>query len=156
MNSYNRHLRHAIVTLIAVASILVSLDARADDPKAPEKQFCHTTPTGRAAMLVADAGSAQEKPGTAPGSATPQTNRPSKPGPAGMVWIPGGEFTMGTDEKEAYPAERPAHRVRVSGFWMDESEVTNQQFRKFVQATGHKTTAERPVDWEQLKLWVAW
>ena len=63
---------------------------------------------------------------------------------------------MGTDEKEAYPAERPAHGARVSGFWMDESEVTNQQFRKFVQATGHKTTAERPVDWEQLKLWVAW
>jgi formylglycine-generating enzyme required for sulfatase activity len=36
-------------------------------------------------------------------------------GPTGMVWIPGGEYAMGTDEKEAYPAERPAHRVKVDG-----------------------------------------
>ncbi len=68
-----------------------------------------------------------------------------------MVWIPGGEFTMGTDEAEAYPAERPAHRVRVDGFWMDATEVTNRQFFAFVRATGYVTTAERAVDWEQLK-----
>jgi formylglycine-generating enzyme required for sulfatase activity len=71
--------------------------------------------------------------------------------PTGMVWIRGGEFTMGTNEDESYPQERPAHRVRVDGFWMDETEVTNRQFFAFVRATGYKTTAERAVDWEQLK-----
>ena len=71
--------------------------------------------------------------------------------PVGMVWIPGGEFTMGTDDPQSYPQERPAHRVRVGGFWIDETEVTNRQFFAFVRATGYKTTAERAVDWEQLK-----
>ncbi|MGH7197999.1 MAG: formylglycine-generating enzyme family protein [Candidatus Omnitrophota bacterium] len=72
-------------------------------------------------------------------------------GPPGMVWIPGGEFTMGTDEEEAYPVERPAHREKVGGFWIDQTEVTNEEFRKFVEATGYVTIAERPVDWEELK-----
>jgi len=71
--------------------------------------------------------------------------------PPGMVWIPGGEFTMGTDEEESYPAERPAHHVQVTGFWMDEHEVTNAEFRTFVEATGYVTTAERPTEWEDLK-----
>lgn len=69
----------------------------------------------------------------------------------GMVWIPGGEFTMGTDEEEAYAAEKPAHRVKVDGFWMDETEVTNEQFKKFVDATGYVTVAEKKPEWEQLK-----
>jgi formylglycine-generating enzyme required for sulfatase activity len=68
-----------------------------------------------------------------------------------MVWIAGGEFMMGTDEREAWGPERPAHRVRVGGFWMDATEVTNAQFRAFVDATGYKTIAERPVNWEELK-----
>jgi formylglycine-generating enzyme required for sulfatase activity len=72
-------------------------------------------------------------------------------GPSQMVWIGGGEFVMGTDEQEAYPAERPAHQVRVDGFWMDETEVTNDQFRAFVTATNYVTVAERAPDWEQLK-----
>ena len=76
---------------------------------------------------------------------------PPKANPPGMAWLPGGEFTMGSDDPETAPAERPAHRVRVDGFWMDETEVTNAQFRKFVDATGYATTAERPVDWEQLR-----
>jgi formylglycine-generating enzyme required for sulfatase activity len=67
-------------------------------------------------------------------------------GPPGMVWVPGGEFTMGTDSNLAWPDEKPAHRVRVNGFWIDETEVTNAQFRQFVQATGYVTTAEKPVD----------
>lgn len=68
-----------------------------------------------------------------------------------MVWIPGGEFTMGTDDPESYPYERPAHRVRVDGFWMDATEVTNAQFQEFVMATGYVTTAERKPDWEEMK-----
>jgi formylglycine-generating enzyme required for sulfatase activity len=69
-----------------------------------------------------------------------------------MVWIPGGEFLMGTADPQANPAERPAHQVRVDGFWIDQTEVTNAQFRRFVEATGYATTAERLVDWEQLRM----
>lgn len=69
----------------------------------------------------------------------------------GMVWIPGGEFAMGTNEREAYQAEQPAHQVKVDGFWMDETEVTNAQFTKFVEATKYVTVAERAPDWEELK-----
>jgi formylglycine-generating enzyme required for sulfatase activity len=60
-----------------------------------------------------------------------------------MRWIPGGEFTMGSDAPYASRAEGPAHRVRVDGFWMDETVVTNAQFRAFVEATGYVTTAEK-------------
>ena len=69
-------------------------------------------------------------------------------GPPGMVWVPGGEFTMGSDAPYASVAERPAHRVRLDGFWMDETDVTNAQFRAFVEATGYVTTAEKPPDVE--------
>src|SRR5882672_5608261 len=60
-----------------------------------------------------------------------------------MVWIPGGEFIMGTDDPESYAHERPAHTVQVSGFWMDEPEVTNEQFKAFTDATKYLTVAER-------------
>jgi formylglycine-generating enzyme len=63
-----------------------------------------------------------------------------------MVWIEGGEFTMGSDSRLAQPDEQPAHRVRVDGFWMDSTEVTNAQFRTFVEATEYVTDAERPPD----------
>ena len=72
-------------------------------------------------------------------------------GPSEMVWIPGGEFTMGTDEVRSFPNERPAHRVHLEGFWMDEHDVTNAEFAKFVAASGYVTTAERKPDWEELK-----
>src|SRR5580693_1761612 len=57
-----------------------------------------------------------------------------------MVWIPAGVFRMGSDKH--YPEEQPVHRVRVSGFWMDRTPVTNRQFRCFVEATGYVTFAE--------------
>ncbi len=74
-------------------------------------------------------------------------------GPPGMVWIPGGAYAMGAqpDDGEARPDEYPQHPVELSGFWMDTTEVTNAQFREFVEATGYVTTAERPVDWEEIK-----
>ena len=69
-----------------------------------------------------------------------------------MVWIPGGDFTMGTDaDPQARSDERPAHRVHVDGFFMDEHEVTNADFALFVKATGFVTTAEKPIDWDELK-----
>jgi len=72
-------------------------------------------------------------------------------GPEGMAWIPGGDFQMGTNDANSMANERPAHPVHVNGFWMDETPVTNAQFKKFIDATGYKTTAERPIDWEQMK-----
>src|SRR5438132_1330042 len=78
-----------------------------------------------------------------------QTPAPQDP-PPGMVEIPSGEFTMGSGAPYAYRAEGPAHRVRVDGFWMDETDVTNAQFRAFVEATGYVTTAEEPVNAEEI------
>ena len=76
---------------------------------------------------------------------------PPGPAPKGMVWIPGGEFSMGSDDPrgaicggpDAMPDARPIHRVYVDGFWMDQTEVTNGQFEKFARATGYVTVAER-------------
>lgn len=69
----------------------------------------------------------------------------------GMVLIPGGEFTAGCADKEGRPDEYPQHTVLLDSFWMDATEVTNAQFKKFIDATGYITTAERKVDWEELK-----
>jgi formylglycine-generating enzyme required for sulfatase activity len=59
----------------------------------------------------------------------------------GMERLPGGTFKMGSDRH--YPEEGPAHEVTVDGFWIDRMPVTNAQFRRFVEATGHVTLAER-------------
>ncbi|OAE50083.1 formylglycine-generating enzyme family protein [Achromobacter mucicolens] len=75
-----------------------------------------------------------------------------KEGPAGMAWIPSHEFLMGNDHQMSQPNERPAHKVRVSGFWMDVHDVTNAQFRRFVEATGYVTTAEKKPRWEDLRV----
>jgi formylglycine-generating enzyme required for sulfatase activity len=78
------------------------------------------------------------------------TSAPPANKPPGMVLIPGGEFIMGTSEQDSYEHERPAHRVRVKKFWMDETEVTNAQFKEFVDATGYITVAERKPTWEEI------
>jgi len=73
--------------------------------------------------------------------------------PEGMVWVPSKTFLQGAKEGDVYAMERekPGHLVSVDGFFIDKTEVTNAQFKKFVKATGYKTLAERPIDWEQLK-----
>jgi formylglycine-generating enzyme len=80
-------------------------------------------------------------------------NREPAPGapPEGMVWIPGGEFSMGANDPpdmddvgmKATLDGRPIHRVYVDGFFMDKTDVTNAQFAEFVKATGYVTVAER-------------
>ena len=55
---------------------------------------------------------------------------------AGMVFISGGSFTMGSDRER--PEERFSHSVKVDGFWIDQHEVTNAEFAKFVEATGYR------------------
>ncbi|MGB2349973.1 MAG: formylglycine-generating enzyme family protein, partial [Flavobacteriaceae bacterium] len=71
----------------------------------------------------------------------------------GMVWIPGGIYDMGASDSDrmALSHEKPKHTVKVDGFYMDETEVTNAQFSRFIEATNYITTAERPVDWELIK-----
>ena len=96
------------------------------------------------------------EPGPANTAATPDTppqypdQRPAGAAPAGMVWIPGGEFTMGTDDPIGLPEEHPAHRVRVHGYWMDSTEVTNGQWSAFVEATQYVSDAEKAPTVEEI------
>lgn len=69
----------------------------------------------------------------------------------GMIWVAGNTFRMGASDNEGRPDEYPQHSVTVNGFWIDATEVTNAQFRQFVDATGYVTTAEKKPDWEELK-----
>ena len=69
----------------------------------------------------------------------------------GMTFIPGGSFIMGSDHEEADQDESPPHSVKMDGFWMDITEVTNSQFEAFINATGYITIAERKPDWNELK-----
>jgi formylglycine-generating enzyme len=81
----------------------------------------------------------------------PNAAPPTGEAPKGMVWIPGGEFSMGAAEMpgmnevgmNATLDSRPIHRVYVNGFWIDKTDVTNEDFEKFVKATGYVTIAER-------------
>jgi sulfatase modifying factor 1 len=85
------------------------------------------------------------------GPTIPNTDPAPTLSPRGMAWIPGGEFAMGvTDQSsddnfgmQATVDARPIHRVYVGGFWMDETDVTNEEFAHFVKATGYVTIAER-------------
>lgn len=63
--------------------------------------------------------------------------------PDGMVWIPPGEFMMGGVGPVARPDEFPQHHVRLDGFWISRAPITNNEFQRFVEATGYVTTAER-------------
>jgi formylglycine-generating enzyme required for sulfatase activity len=90
-----------------------------------------------------------------PGSPFGPTIANARPAPGaapdGMVWIPGGEFSMGAEDPSSEPSggpdpmddARPIHRVYVDGFWMDRTEVTNAAFARFVRDTGYVTVAER-------------
>jgi formylglycine-generating enzyme required for sulfatase activity len=72
---------------------------------------------------------------------------PAQPGgeAEGMVWIPGGTFWMGGAGLEA-PDSLPVHAISLNGFWIDRTEVTNEQFTAFVSETGYQTIAERIPD----------
>ncbi len=82
----------------------------------------------------------------------PKINASTPPGtaPEGMVWIPGGDFWMGTEEPWGVRNDLidtiPVHKVYVDGFWMDKTEITNEQFAKFVAATKYVTVAEQVPD----------
>ena len=115
--------------VVAVALLGLTV-ACADRPVAPERASAGFAPT------------------------IPGSGRPVSSAPAGMVWIPGGEFSMGSEASAEALCElpgitrdaQPIHRVAVQGFWMDATEVTNEQFAAFVKATSYVTIAERPLD----------
>lgn len=69
-----------------------------------------------------------------------------------MVFVPGGEFRMGArDAQFAREDEYPVHSVKVNSFFIDPHPVTNAQFKKFVDATGYITTAEKEINWDEFK-----
>jgi sulfatase modifying factor 1 len=124
--------RHALVFAIALILVTAASLAKAGSP----------------AQVHASA-----LPGTSNAFLPTMENRAPVPGsaPVGMVWIPGGEFSMGAQDprslpdggQEAMADARPIHRVYIDGFWMDQKDVTNAQFERFVKATGYVTVAER-------------
>ena len=73
--------------------------------------------------------------------------------PQGMVWVEGKTFLQGAKQGDTYamPLEKPAHRVTVDGFFIDITEVTNKQFKEFVEQTKYVTIAEREIDWEEIE-----
>jgi len=83
---------------------------------------------------------------TSPAEAPAQA--PQAEQPPAQVWVPAGVFTMGNDRGD--PDHRPARPVRMDGYWMDATPVTNAQFKAFVDATGYVTTAEKPIPREVL------
>jgi formylglycine-generating enzyme required for sulfatase activity len=130
---------HAVVVVLAAATAFaafkVSQSRRPSDSSASNAAaFARLSPTPAAFRPTVE-------------------NDPKAPGPApdGMVWIPGGEFSMGStaeaDSICGLPGVTrdalPVHRVYVDGFWMDATEVTNEQFERFTRATGYVTVAER-------------
>ena len=118
---------------------------------APRRRLLRAS-IGAGAMLasavigVSAAGIAKKgEPKAEVGSCAAYSGLPSEDGEtAGMKFVPGGTFAMGSDQHQ--PEERFTHLARVDGFWIDRHEVTNGQFKKFVEATGYVTLAERPVD----------
>lgn len=123
---------------VAVTVVLVAWIAIGRRPAGPSTGQAADAETARAAAGFRPT---IEGAATAPG-----------PSPDGMVWIPGGEFSMGAAEPadredlvgmQAIADSRPVHRVAVDGFWMDRTEVTNDQFAAFVKATRYVTVAER-------------
>lgn len=70
-----------------------------------------------------------------------QSPVPNKKAPAGMVFVEGGTFKMGSDTGD--PDERPVHEVTVGNFYMDIHEVTVEEFKKFIDATGYRTDADK-------------
>lgn len=103
--------------------------------------------TSVAAVVLAGCGPKGEPVADAP-AASVEALEEAAPSVEGMAWIPAGKFLMGS--YSGMPNEQPVHEVEISGFYLDETEVTNAQFRAFAEATGYVTVAERPMTEEQL------
>ncbi len=145
--------RGRTLTLVVLLAVGVGVGAwgwHATSGDADRVQMIDATPEGAATAARADAAADSD------GMKACSTNPPERfgqsqgDGPPGMIWIPGAEFEMGDSAGDGMPWERPVHAVRLDGFFMDAFEVTNAQFQAFVSATGHKTTAEKPADLQEI------
>lgn len=67
-----------------------------------------------------------------------------------MVWISSGTFNMGSTDPMARQDEQPVHKVKIDGFWMSETPITNKQFSAFVNKTNYVTTAEMAPSLEEI------
>ena len=132
-----------VIALVAAALVAVSSALyRARSGNEPS-----AAPPATAAPASTTAAAPDDFQDTVPNSA-----EPPGPAPEGMVWVPGGEFSMGGRDPrgqdhgghDGMNDARPVHRVHVDGFWLDRTEVTNRQFERFVRATGYVTIAEQP------------
>jgi sulfatase modifying factor 1 len=128
-----------LVMFTFASGVLLPAALHADEQAAPSG----SSGPSAAPAPHCDEGIGAARHGSAPapsGSVTPAPARAASGAPEGMVWIPGGEFAMGSEE---FSDARPVHRVAVDGFWMDATEVTNAEFDRFVRATSYVTVAER-------------
>ncbi len=103
-----------------------------------KESTAYCSPSSKASMLIASV-------------TTDTISHEGKLSHEDMVWLPAATFTMGATDQEGRADEYPAHQVKLDGFWMDKHEVTNAQFRKFVESTGYVTTAEQKPDWNEMK-----
>ena len=141
----------ALTALVASAATLVILLKSSEAPQTPNAK-AETDGKSTFTDESASVGKEQVFSTNAASFASTRPNEIPAPesAPDGMVWIPGGEFSMGSDiECESICSlpgvtrdAVPIHRVYVDPFWMDATEVTNEQFADFVKATGYLTVAE--------------
>ncbi len=117
-----------------------SLPAQAQNPTLSQQKLCCVKVPNRFAAAVR----AKPVAVTPKNVAAPQSR-------AGMVWIEGSTFLMGADNEQGRNDELPKHAVKLNGFFMDITEVTNEQFAAFVKATNYITTAEKNVNWDEVK-----
>jgi sulfatase modifying factor 1 len=145
----------AAISRVGLLALLIACNrSDADEGKATH-HAPHREAVTKSAAAGEHAGHAMQGDATAFTPTVPLVTTPPGPAPAGMVWIPGGEFSMGAAAPtgidsnavgmHATQDSRPVHRVTVGAFWMDATEVTNEQFARFVDATGYRTVAETPV-----------
>ena len=131
----------AFVLLLAAYSGSPQSSASSATEKNPDSSTQKNTEDASVASLTSAVG------GFAPTVAA-EVPAPSS-GPDGMVWIPGGELSMGSDADSESLCSLPGvtrdalpkHRVAVDGFRMDATEVTNSQYAQFVEATGYVMVA---------------
>ncbi len=123
----------AAVFLLAAAALIFSIAFRGTDTPVAEHQ---STPGDNQQLIEADQ----------PANSVRTSSEPTF---KGMVFLPGGRFTMGA--LDSAPDEFPPHEVELDGFWIDTHEVTNSQFAEFVKATGYVTTAEQPPELRALQ-----
>ena len=119
-------------TIVPTASSTTDAVAVVSSPSASPSTVLRTDPSATA-----------PSPTVAPTTPAPQTIklRIWEADGAEMVFVPAGEFVMGSEELG--DDERPAHRVYLDDFWIDRYEVTNERFARFVAATGYQTEAEK-------------